>query len=111
MTKEKISFDDFMKLDLRTAKIVEVEDVEGKDKLYKLTIEVGKEKRTLVAGLKEFYSKKEMTGKTIIIVANLEPKKLAGIMSEGMLLAAENEKGKVSLLTTDKEFESGTEIH
>jgi methionyl-tRNA synthetase len=109
MEKEKISFNDFMKLDLRTAKIIEVEDVEGKDKLFKLTIEVGSEKRTLVAGLKEYYSKEEMLGKTIIIVANLEPKKLAGILSEGMLLAAE-EEGKVVLLTTDKEIPSGSKI-
>lgn len=110
MQKETVSFNDFMKLDLRTAKILEVENVEEKDKLFKLTIELGEEKRTLVAGLKEFYSAEELQGKTIIIVANLEPKKMAGILSEGMLLAAESD-GKVSLLVLDKELASGTQIH
>lgn len=110
MTKDTISYEDFMKLDLRTAKIIEVNDIEGKDKLFKLTIELGKEKRTLLAGLKEFYSKEEMLGKTIIIIANLEPKKMAGILSEGMLLAAEQGE-KVALLTLDKEMPSGSEIH
>jgi len=110
MEKETVLFSDFMKLDLRTAKITEAEDVEGKDKLFKLTIDLGTEKRTLIAGLKEFYSKEEMLGKTIIVVANLEPKKLAGIESQGMLLAAEH-KGKVSLLTLDKELPSGSKIH
>jgi len=108
--EETISFSDFLKLDLRTAKILEVEEVEGKDKLFKLTIDLGTEKRTLIAGLKEFYSKEEMLGKTIIIVANLEPKKMAGILSQGMLLAAEH-KDKVSLLTLDKELPPGSQIH
>ena len=110
MQKETVSFNDFMKLDLRTAKILEVENVEEKDKLFKLTIELGEEKRTLVAGLKEFYSAEELQGKTIIIVANLEPKKMAGILSQGMLLAAEH-KDKVSLLTLDKELPPGSQIH
>jgi methionyl-tRNA synthetase len=110
MEKETVSFPDFSKLDLRTARIISAEEVQGKDKLFKLTIEVGEEKRVLVAGLREFYSKEELEGKTIIIVANLEPKKLAGIISHGMLLAAENEE-KVSLLTIDKELPSGSKIH
>jgi len=110
MQKEIVSFNDFIKLDLRTAKIIEVEEVPEKDKLFKLTIEVGKEIRTLVGGLKEFYSAEELQGKTIIIIANLEPKKMAGILSQGMLLAAESGE-KVSLLTLDKELASGAEIH
>ena len=111
MEKETIKFDDFKKLDLRTAKIIQVDDIEGKDKLFKLTIQVGKETKTLLAGLKEFYSKEEMTGKTIIIIANLEPKKIGNNVSQGMLLAAEDTNGKIALLTTDKEIETGTEIH
>jgi len=108
--QEFVSFDDFMKLDLRTAKILEAEDIKGKDKLFRLTMDLGTEKRTLLAGLKEFYSKEEMKGKTIIIVANLKPKKMAGILSQGMLLAAEHEE-KVSLLTLDKELPAGSKIH
>jgi len=107
---ENISFNDFSKLDLRSAKIITVENIEGKDKLYKLTIDLGSEKRTLVAGLKEFYSKDELLGKTIIVLANLEPKKLAGIESQGMLLAAESGE-KVALLTLDKELPAGSEVH
>ncbi len=110
MEKEFVSFADFMKLDLRSAKILEVEEIEGKDKLFKLTIDLGEEKRTLVAGLKEFYSAEEMLGKTIIVIANLEPKKLAGIKSQGMLLAAE-EGDKVSLLILDKDLPAGSKIH
>jgi methionyl-tRNA synthetase len=107
---EKISFGDFSKLDLRIAKIIEVEEVPEKDKLYKLTVEIGEEKRTLVAGLKEFYSKEELMNKLIVVLANLEPKNIAGIESQGMLLAAE-EKGSIALLTTDKEIEPGTRVH
>ncbi len=107
---DSISFNDFLKLDLRTAKIIEVKDVEGKDKLYKLIVDLGSEKRTLVAGLKEFYSKEELTGKTIVVLVNLEPKKLAGIESQGMLLAAET-KEKVALVILDKELPIGSKVH
>ena len=106
--KNTISYEDFAKLDLRTAKILKVEDIEGADKLYKLSIEIEKEKRTIVAGIKEFYSKEELKGKTIIIIANLEPRKLKGITSEGMLLAAD-ENGRPILLTTDSK-KSGLKI-
>ena len=108
--KNTISYEDFAKLDLRTAKIEKVEDIEGADKLYKLTIKIGTEKRTIVAGIKEFYKADELKGKTIIIIANLEPRKLKGITSEGMLLAAEN-NGDIVLLTSDKKISDGSKIH
>lgn len=94
MPKEKISFADFQKLDLRVAKILNVEDIEGADKLYKLTIDLGKElgERIIVAGIKDFYNKEELKNKKIIVVANLEPKKLRGTESNGMLLAVVKEK-------------------
>jgi len=103
--KPTITYEDFTKLDLQTAKIIEVEEIEGAGKLYKLTLELGKEKRTICAGIKEFYSKEELKNKTIIIIANLEPRKLRGVESNGMLLAADD--GKPILLTTDKECDSG----
>ena len=105
-----IAYEDFAKLDLRTAKIKNVEEIEGADKLYKLTLELNNKERTIAAGIKQFYTAEELVGKTIIIIANLEPRKLRGITSEGMLLAADN-NGKPILLTTDKETDSGMEIH
>ncbi|MEM3074665.1 MAG: hypothetical protein QW727_01860 [Candidatus Pacearchaeota archaeon] len=107
-----IKYEDFSKLDIRTATIIKVEDIDGADKLYKLHIDLGKEigKKIICAGIKEFYSKKELDGKTIIVIVNLEPRKLKGILSEGMLLAADK-NGKPILLTTDSKCESGKKIH
>jgi len=106
MTKPTITYEDFAKLDLRTAKILEVEEIEGADKLYKLTLN---NKRTICAGIKPYYNKEELIGKTTIIIANLEPRKLKGIISEGMLLAADGDKP--ILLTTLEECESDNKIH
>ena len=103
---EMISYDDFAKLDLRTAKIVNVEEIPRKDKLYKITLEVGAESRTIVSGLKGDYSKEELLGKTIIIIANLQPRMLGGVESNGMLLAVD-QNGTVALLTPDKSVDSG----
>src|SRR3989344_4136192 len=90
---ETIKFSDWQKLDLRTGKILNIEDVEGADKLYKLSVDLGKElgKRTIVAGIKEHYKKEQLKNKTCIIFTNLEPRKIRGIESQGMLLAAINE--------------------
>ena len=107
---DNITFDDFLKVDLRVAEIKACEDVEGADKLYKLTIDVGEE-RTIVAGIKLYYSKEELIGKKIAVVTNLEPRKLRGILSHGMLLAASNEdKSSVVLLTLDKDIPNGSKI-
>lgn len=110
MVKETINYEDFEKLDLRTAKIIKAEEIEGADKLYKLTLELGDEMRTIAAGIKQHYSTEELIGKTIIIVANLEPRTLRGVESHGMLLAADG-KDKPILLTTSEECESDKEIH
>ncbi|MAG07494.1 methionine--tRNA ligase subunit beta [Candidatus Pacearchaeota archaeon] len=107
--KPEITYEDFEKLDLQTAKIIEAENIEGADKLYKLTIQLGKETRTICAGIKEHYNKKDLIGKTIIIIVNLAPRKLKGITSQGMLLAADS-NGKPVLLTTESEVKSGKQI-
>jgi methionyl-tRNA synthetase len=105
-----ITFDDFQKLDLRVAEIKNCEDVEGADRLYKLTIDMGEE-REIVAGIKLYYSKEDLIGKKIAVVANLEPRKLRGITSHGMLLAASKEdKSSVVLLTLDKDIPNGSKI-
>jgi methionyl-tRNA synthetase len=105
--KPKVTYDDFAKLDLRVAKILEAEAVEGSDKLVKLKIRVGMEERQLVAGIAKHYAPDELLGKKIIIIANLEPRKIRGIESQGMLLAAaEEEDGKLvklALATVDDE--------
>jgi methionyl-tRNA synthetase len=106
-----ITIDQFINLvKLKTAKVVEVNDIPGKDKLYQLTIEVGNETRSLVAGIKMWYKPEELVGKTIAIVSNLEPKKLGGVVSQGMLLAALDDEGKFSLLVAEKPVKSGTVV-
>ena len=107
---DNITFDDFMKLDLRVAEIKACEDVPGADKLYKLIIDLGEE-RTIVAGIKHNYTKEELIGKKIAVVVNLEPRKLRGIESHGMLLAASTEdKSSVVLLTLDRDITNGSKI-
>lgn len=108
---ENVKFSDWQKLDLRVGKILKAEDIEGADKLYKLEVDLGDEKRTLVAGLKPYYKPEELTGKTCIVFTNLEPKTLRGIESQGMILAAVNEnKSKVRLLQPDKDIELGSRV-
>jgi tRNA-binding protein len=88
-----ISYDDFAKMDLRVAKIVTVEQIPGKSRIVKGTIDLGNEKRDVIIGGADFYQPNDLVGKIVIVVANLEPKKLAGIESNAMLLAADvNEK-------------------
>jgi methionyl-tRNA synthetase len=107
---ENITFEEFVKMELRVAEIKSCEDIEGADKLYKLTIGV-EEERHIVAGIKQHYTKEELIGKKIVIVANLEPRKLRGIMSHGMLLAASNEdKSAVVLLTLDRDVPNGSKV-
>ena len=104
-----ISFSDFQKIELKVGRIVAAEKVEGSEKLVKLEVDLGEEKRQLVAGIGKFYQPQELINKEIIVVANLEPKKLMGIESQGMLLAATGE-GFISLLQPDKEVPPGTKI-
>ena len=105
---DDINFDYFKKMDLRVAQITQCEDIAGADRLYKLTIDVGEE-RQIVAGIKQYYSKEELVGKRIVIVANLEPRTLRGIASHGMLLAASGEdKNAVVLITPDKNIPNGS---
>jgi len=105
-----ISFEDFQKIDLRVAKVIEAEKVEGSEKLLKLKIDLGEETRQIVAGIAKFYKPGDLIGKKIIVVANLEPKVLRGLESQGMLLAAEDGE-KISLLIPDKAISPGAKIH
>lgn len=107
-----IQFDDFAKLDLKVGTIKSVEDIQGADKLYKLSVDTGeKQLRTIAAGLKQYYKKDELKGKQIIVVCNLEPRKMRGVESQGMLLAASDEKHeKVVLISPEKAVGEGWKI-
>ncbi len=107
----KAAFEDFLKLDLRVGKVVEIEDPPESKKLFKLTVDFGEElgKKTIFAGLKGYYSKEELLGKKFIFVYNLEPKKIMGEFSEGMLLAADI-KGEPVLLPVDPSIPEGTKV-
>jgi len=107
--KEQISFDDFQKLDLRVAVVEEAAPVENADKLLKLQVNLGQERRQIVAGLAKQFSPEELIGNRIIMVANLEPARIMGEKSEGMLLAAENEE-TLSLLTIPDDLPPGSPI-
>jgi methionyl-tRNA synthetase len=106
-----VSFNDWSKLDLRVGEILEIEDVPGADKLYKLKVDLGTETKIVVAGLKQYYSKEDLEEKRCILFCNLEPRKLKGIESQGMLLAAVNDDhSEVRLLTPDGDIELGSKI-
>ena len=104
-----ISYDDFKKLDLRVAEILKVEKISGKTKIVKGEIDLCDETRDVIIGGAEFYEPDDLIGKTVIVVANLEPKKMAGVESNAMLLAADI-NDKPFWLTVDSEVPSGTKI-
>jgi len=103
-----VTFEDFKKLEIKVGKILEVKDHPNADKLYVLKVNTGEE-RTIVAGIKNSYSKEELVGKKIIVLCNLEEKELRGVTSQGMLLAS-SDKDKVSLLTLDKDIVEGSVV-
>ncbi len=107
---EKISMDDFLKVELKVGVAKEVERVEGTKKLLKIKVELDNEERIIVAGLGDIYAPEDIQGKRIVLVTNLKPATIKGIESNGMLLAAEDNKGTISLLTTDKEIAPGAKV-
>jgi len=102
-----ITFDDFKKLELRTAKIVDVKDHPDADRLYVIEVEIAQEKRQVVAGIKSSYQPEDLIGKSVVVVANLEPATIRGVESNGMILAASDDNG-LSVLTLDKDVLSGS---
>lgn len=115
MSEETIKFQDWQKLDIRVGKILSAEPVEGTDTLYKMEVDLGTEKRIIVSGLKQYYTGDQLKDKRVIIFCNLEPRKIRGIESKGMVLAAvtydENGKEKeCKLLMPDDEIELGAGV-
>ena len=108
--KKEINIEDFAKLDIRVAEIVGVEDHPNADKLYVLKLKIGDMDRQIVSGIKEYYKKNELIGKKILMILNLKPIKLRGVESNGMLLAAEDDEGNLSLASTLADIKSGAKI-
>lgn len=108
--RENIEFDDFMKLDIRVGTVLECVKVPKADKLLQFRIDDGLEKRTIVSGIAQHYKPEELVGKQVCFIANLAPRKLKGIVSEGMILSAENFDGKLAVITPEKEVKPGSEV-
>jgi len=104
-----VTLDDFKKLELKVAKIIEVKEHPNADRLYVITVDLGGREKQLVAGLKEHYGQDELKGKQIIVIDNLEPAVIRGIKSEGMLLAAQDDE-RISILIPEKEVKLGSNI-
>ncbi len=112
-TKPDVSFDDFCKLDIRTAKVLQVRDHPNADKLVCVRIDLGGEQRELIAGLRPYMDCAALVGKTIVVVANLAPRKMRGLESHGMLLAAvfgEGDARNIVCLTTDGDVPPGAQV-
>ena len=108
--KENISYDDFARLQFQVGEIISCEAVPKADKLLCSQVKVGSQVRQIVSGIRNTYSPEEMVGKKVMVLVNLEPRKIRGLVSEGMLLCAEDENGNLSLVTPEKEMPAGAEI-
>ena len=108
--KDEVSFEDFNQMDIRTATILAAEKVSKADKLLKLTVDTGIDERTVVSGIAEHYSPEEIIGKQVSILMNLAPRKIRGVESQGMILMAQDNSGKLSFVSPTREAENGCEV-
>ena len=108
--KPEIVYDDFAKLDLRVGKIVSAEKVQKADKLLKLEIDLGFETRTIVSGIALHFKAEDIVGKQVVVVANLAPRKMRGIESNGMILMAEDKNGKLIFVNPDEDTDAGSVV-
>ena len=108
--KSEISYDDFMKMQFQVGEITACEEVPKSKKLLCSQVRIGSQVKQIVSGIKKHYSAEEMVGKKVMVLVNLKPAKLAGVLSEGMLLCAEDENGELSLMVPEKEMPNGAEI-
>lgn len=104
-----LTLEDFKKTQLRAAKILDAQEIPGADRIWRVELDLGSEKKTVVAGIKKFYTREELLGKSVIVVDNLVPTVIRGVESKGMLLAAKD-GDRLTLLTTDKEVPPGSPI-
>ena len=110
MSKVEIVYDDFAKLELKAGTVTACEKVAKADKLLKLEVDLGTEKRTIVSGIAQHYTPEEMVGKQVIVVTNLAPRKMKGIESQGMILTAEDSNGKLQLLKPENPVAPGSNV-
>lgn len=108
--KEEITFDDFAKMQFQVGEIIKCEEVPKSKKLLCSQVRIGSQVKQIVSGIKQHYSAEEMVGKKVMVLVNLKPAKLAGVLSEGMLLCAEDAEGNLALLTPEKDMPAGAEI-
>ena len=108
--KEGISYDDFMKMQFQVGEIISCEEVKKSKKLLCSQVKIGSQVRQIVSGIKAHYKPEDMVGKKVMVLVNLKPAKLAGVMSEGMILCAEDENGELALMVPDKDMPAGAEI-
>ena len=108
----EIPFSKFAKIELKVGRVVGAEKIEGSDKLIKMEVDFGNgDKRIVVAGIAKKYSAEELVGREFVFVTNLERKRIFGIESQAMILAAEDKEGNLALVTLDKEIEEGARVH
>ena len=108
--KDEIGFDDFTKMQFQVGEIIKCEEVPKSKKLLCSQVRIGSQTKQIVSGIKKYYSAEEMVGKKVMVLVNLKPAKLAGVLSEGMLLCAEDAEGNLSLMTPEKDMPAGAEI-
>jgi methionyl-tRNA synthetase len=108
--KPEIVFDDFAKLDIRVGKVLKAEKMEKSNKLLKLLVDTGIDQRTILSGIALHYSPEEMVGKQVTLIANLAPRKMMGIESQGMILMAEDKDGKLKLVQPVEEVRPGSQV-
>ena len=109
--KEDATFDEFSKIDIRLGTIIHAEKVKKADKLLKLTVDTGIDKRTIISGISQHYNAEEVIGKKVTVLMNLPPRKIRGVESQGMILMAEDAQGNLSFMCPEKDFEAGSGIH
>ena len=108
--KEEIAYDDFMKMQFQVGEIIACEEVPKSKKLLCSQVKIGSQVKQIVSGIKQHYTAEEMVGKKVMVLVNLKPAKLAGVLSEGMLLCAEDAEGNLALMTPEKDMPAGAEI-
>lgn len=108
--KTSITIDDFAKVQLKVGKVLECKKVDGADKLLQSRIQIGDEVRTILSGIAKWYAPEDMVGKNVVVVTNLPPRKMRGVVSEGMILAASDDEGNLKVITTDGDIVSGSEV-
>ena len=108
--KPEITYDDFAKLQFQIGQIVKCEEVPKSKKLLCSQVKIGSEVKQIVSGIKAHYSPEEMVGKKVMVLVNLKPAKLAGVLSEGMILCAEDENGELALMVPEKKMPAGAEV-